>query len=128
MAEYLLRARWQKPDAREASAGVQALSGWPADDEALRVMQERGIDMNAHRARQLTPELVQQADLTLVMETFHRDWIHQRMPTARGRVHLISQWTDLPEVPDPYRRGPEAFQRSAAQLEHCVASWVQRLS
>jgi protein-tyrosine phosphatase len=39
------------------SAGVAALVGRPADSLAVDLLRERGIDLSAHRARQLTPEL-----------------------------------------------------------------------
>ncbi len=127
MGEYLLRERWQAPGARVASAGVQALIDWPADEEAIKAMQARGIDLSPHRARQISPEISQDADLILVMEDFHRDWIHSRLPTARGRVHGMGKWIDLPEVPDPYRRGPAAFEQAYDLLDRCVDSWLERI-
>src|SRR5512136_1311836 len=72
MAEALLRARlghWPRFDV--SSAGLSALVGRPADESTVALMRERGIDISAHRARQLTPRLVAGSDLVLVMETGH---------------------------------------------------------
>lgn len=128
MGEYLIRTRWQQPNAQVASAGVGALQGYPADDHAIAVMQEYGIDMQEHRAQQLVQPLISAYDLILVMEKGHEDWVNQRFPTARGRVHSMSKWTQDDEVPDPYRRGRAAFEACYAQLDGCVNSWLERIA
>ncbi|ORE87260.1 Low molecular weight protein-tyrosine-phosphatase wzb [Oceanococcus atlanticus] len=127
MGEFLLRDRWRKSGARVASAGVGAMLGWPADDDAIAVMDDYGIDMRAHQAQQIKPELLKAYDLVLVMEKHHEDWINQRFPTTRGRVHLMSKWQARDGVPDPYRRGRAAFEACYAQLDECVDQWLQRI-
>ena len=42
------------PQAQVRSAGLGALVGMPADAAAVRLMQERGIDISAHRATQIS--------------------------------------------------------------------------
>ena len=65
MAEYLVRDMIEKQGLSDrvtvASAGMAAAEGEPASQNALIALQNRGIDANAHRARQLSPELVKQA-------------------------------------------------------------------
>ena len=127
MGEFLIRERWSKAGASVASAGVGAMAGWQADDDAIAVMDEQGIDMRAHTAQQLTQELINAYDLVLVMEKHHEDWINQRLPTARGRVHQMSKWSTRDAVPDPYRRGRAAFESCYTQLDECVDQWLQRI-
>jgi len=128
MGEYLLRHRWQSADGMVGSAGTAALVNHPADDEAMAVMNEQGIDMSAHRARQLTEQLVASHDLILTMEGHHARWLHSRFPAARGRVYPMMQWVekDAP-VPDPYRQGRAAFEHTWKLLDGAVDSWVKRL-
>ncbi|HEV8297786.1 MAG TPA: hypothetical protein VGQ20_10825 [Acidimicrobiales bacterium] len=52
------------------SAGFLA-GGQPASDAAIQVMAERGLDLSHHRSREVTPELVHEADLVLTMERRH---------------------------------------------------------
>lgn len=127
MAEYLLRARWQRPEATVASAGVGALIGYPADEHAIKVMDAAGIDMRAHHARQLNLTLCNSFDLILVMDKSHENWINQRHPTARGRVHQMSKWQPEDEVADPYRQGLAAFEACYALLDRCTESWLERI-
>ncbi len=127
MGEHLLRDRWRKPGARVSSAGIAALVGYPADEHAIAVMQEHGIDVGEHRARQLNSELAFSHDLILFMDTSHERWIQTRLPAARGRVYAMTKWLPQDEVPDPYMRGRNAFEQTYAELDAAVNSWLQRL-
>src|SRR5690606_6892784 len=98
MAEALLREAL--PGRRVSSAGIGALVGEPADPLAVQLMRERGLDIGAHRGRQLDEPLLRENDVLLVMERGHREWIESRWPQARGRVYRWGHWSDF-EVPDP---------------------------
>src|SRR5215218_8726021 len=61
------------PDVEASSAGTSASNGMPASDGGLLVGMERGLDLSPHRARQLTPEIVADADMVLTMGPHHLD-------------------------------------------------------
>ena len=127
MAEALLRVALQEQaEITVASAGLGALVDWPADQQAEDLMAERGLDIRAHRARQLTPELIKGADLILVMESGHKKAIEAGDITARGKVARIGEWQDK-DIDDPYRRPRAAFEAALADIEAGVAAWVERL-
>ncbi|MDH5235764.1 MAG: RpiB/LacA/LacB family sugar-phosphate isomerase, partial [Gemmatimonadota bacterium] len=63
-------------DVTVQSSGTSAWEGAPASDGALLVALEQGLDLNGHRARVLSKEIVAEADLILVMSTHHRDRAH----------------------------------------------------
>ena len=132
MAEALFAHQLQAVGARTrvASAGVHALVGHPADPTAVAVCAERGIDLTAHRGRQLTPELARGFELILVMETVHQRAVEQLDPTARGKVHRIGRFGSF-EVPDPFRREREAFEEAFVLIEKGLTSfrdafWTKR--
>jgi len=117
MAEGLLRARFAaRGRGTVASAGIAALVGRPADPLAVELLADRGIDLSAHRARQLTPEMIGSADLVLVMETAQQQEIERLSPASRGRVHRLGRFGGF-DVEDPFRRPWEAFERALAQIE-----------
>src|SRR5688500_11611191 len=74
----------QGPGVQVASAGIGALVGHPADPLALELMRERGLDLSAHRARQLTAQMINDFELILVMEAGHQRAVESMAPTARG--------------------------------------------
>lgn len=108
------------------SAGLGALVGEPAAPEALEALRAKGLDAASHRARQLQPEHLREAELVLVMEMAQKDEIERMYPWARGRVFRLGHWEGV-DIDDPYKRPPEIFARTLDAIELCAASWRGRL-
>jgi protein-tyrosine phosphatase len=132
MAEVVLADRLRRlgVTAVVESAGIAALVGHPADPEAVALLAERGLDLSAHRARQLTPALIKSFELILVMDREHQREVEAMLPSARGRVQRLGHWGDF-EVPDPYRLGRPAFEHALALIDRGLADlerafWPQR--
>lgn len=121
MAEALLseRLRLRGASATVESAGIAALVGKPADPIAEALMRERGLDIAAHRARQLTPDLICSFELILVMESGQERAVESILPSARGRVHRIGRWGGF-DVPDPFRQPREKFERALELIERGI--------
>ena len=125
MAEALLRAA--APKRTVESAGVAAVIGWGATQEAIELMKERGHDLSAHRARQLTPRLLAASDLVLTMERMHNNWINQRFPQYRGKVHKLLRWRDEQDVEDPYGLSRNIYEKTYEDIATGVADWLKRI-
>lgn len=126
IAEGLLKAKL--PGKTVLSAGTMAMVGHGADPLSIEVSRAQGLDIAAHRAQQLTPELLQAADLVLTLDGSHSDWITRRYPQYRGKVHKLGKWQQDADVPDPYRRPRAVFEAVYQQMDSQVADWVQRLA
>ena len=87
------------------SAGLSAVTGEPASDEAFLVMQEKGIDLSPHRTSPLTSALVEDADWIFVMTAAHLDRLVRAFPAAEGRARLLAP--DLEDITDPFGAGVE---------------------
>ena len=124
MAEALLRAAL--PGAQVASAGLNALVGKPADEAAIALMRERGLDLRAHRAMQVTRPLCVHTDLVFVMEGSQRDRLQRLYPEVCGRVFRISD-PAATDVPDPYRQPVAAFRQALALIEQGIGFWAPRI-
>lgn len=121
MAEALLARRLagRVQGARVESAGLAALVGRPADPLAVELLRERGVELGAHRARQVTDALILAADLVVVMEQAQVRAIEASVPGARGRVHRLGRWGGF-DVPDPYRGARAAFERALELIERGI--------
>ena len=127
MAEALLgHALRGQEGYKVASAGLGALVGHPASEHSVALMEELGLDISAHRARQLHPDMVHAADLVLVMEAGHKRSIDEADPTARGKVHRLGEWQDT-DIDDPYRQPRAAYEDALRDIEAGVASWIERI-
>lgn len=127
MAEALLRRELRGQDGITVeSAGLGALVGHAASEHSVALMAEAGIDISAHRARQVHPDMVRDADLVLVMEARHKRAIDDADPTARGKVHRLGEWQDV-DIDDPYRQPRHAYEDALRDIEQGVASWAKRI-
>ena len=125
MGEALL-ARALADRSRVGSAGLGALVDQPADETARSLLQERGLDISAHRARQLTAELIRRHDLILVMESGHKRAVESIDPSARGKVYRWGEWGDF-DIPDPYRQSREVFEQALELILRGVDDWSAKL-
>ncbi len=126
MAEALLRQALAPAGITVRSAGLGALVDYPAEEHAVTLMRERGIDITNHRAQQLSPELLAAADLVLVMEKAHKRAIEQNEPTMRGKVFRLGEWQDE-DIPDPYRKPRETFETALAAIDAGIAAWLPKI-
>ena len=123
--EALLKKLLPHKDIR--SAGVQALVGHVADEQAKKVALIRGVEMQEHVAAQLDIQMCQEADLILVMETSHINAVENICPTVRGKVMLFGQWLSNKEIADPYRQSDDMFELVYQQIETAANKWAAKL-
>jgi len=128
MAESLLAQRLsgRKPDIWVGSAGLAALVGRPADPIAQTLMQERGLAITNHRARQIMRHDILSSDLILAMDSEQQRLIESSVPVARGKVHRLGKWGDF-DIPDPYGEPRPAFEWSLSLIEEGIKGWESRL-
>jgi len=129
MAEVLLQNAFiqsGKTGGVVSSAGLGALVNHPADPIACQLIAEKGLDISAHRARQLTNEMIHAADLILVMEAWQKAAIETRAPSARGKVFRLGKW-DKTDISDPYQKDLSAFIQALKLIEQGVAQWMAKL-
>ena len=98
-----------------ASAGLDAYAGDEPPDDAIAVAREFGLDLSAHRARTLTDDMLERADVILGMTAAHVAELNGR--GARTEARLLGGGADLD---DPIGRGPDAYRRTYARIENDV--------
>jgi len=110
-----------------SSAGLYALVDQPADERACKLMRDQGVDISAHRARQLTTELSHRANLIVVMENQQKKLVEAMDQTARGKVYRLGQWRDR-DVPDPYCQSDALYEEVFGLVRDGVNDWVSKLT
>jgi len=103
------------------SAGVWAEEGYGASKNAIATLAERGMDLTEHRSRLLTPALLGEADLVLVMEEAHRRSLFYLAPQYLSKVYLLTEMSGRhSDVADPYGGPVEDYVRTADELEKLI--------
>ena len=124
MAEAMLKAAL--PGKTVRSAGLGALIGKPADPLAVQLMAEQGVNLTAHRAQQISPALVAQADLILVMDLEQKRHVEAQYMGVRGKVFRLDEPSKA-DIPDPYREGIESFRTAHRMIDEGVAFWAAQI-
>jgi protein-tyrosine phosphatase len=124
------RRNWTTVECR--SAGILAAEGDPASEGARIVAGRRGIDLDDHRAANITPELIAWADLVIGMSESHL-----RVACDLGAGEKAALLTGfLPEehpahlgpVVDPVGRDTAAYEETWELIEDSIRSLFDRLS
>ena len=128
MAEAVLRhALRGKQGITVESAGLGALVGSRASRHSIELMAERNLDISAHKARQLTPEMVHNSDLVLVMERDHKRVISEYDPAARGKVFRYCEWQGE-DIPDPVGQPRSVYEEVLEMIDRGTKDWVDRIT
>ena len=135
MAEGLARRIWAERwgtcgDLRASSAGIAAWPDEPASPEAMLALRGKGIDISAHRSRQINAGIVDRAGLILVMARFHKEYILKNFPEAAGKVFLLAEFAGegKTDVPDPYGGSQQTYQACADMLEPLIVAALGRIA
>jgi len=102
------------------SAGTAAWEDQPATDPSIEIAARNGVDLSGHRSRRLTPELVREADLVLVMEQSHLAAV-RTLGADPKKVHLLSEYPPPGEpswpVSDPFGASVEAYEECWRRIQ-----------
>ncbi len=95
------------------SAGTMASAGYTASENAVTVMQKRGIDLSRHRSSPVTHEMVNEADVILCMTQTHLNQVMRMGGSVAQKAFLL----DEAGIDDPYGGPEEAYEDAARQIE-----------
>lgn len=110
------------------SAGIAAPVGRQATGNAIQSAMEMGVDISAHRARQLNKEMIDSADLILVMESGQRGWILNLMPDADAKIRLLGGYPEKEmEIFDPIGKSIEFYRQAALLIKAGVLKVTEEL-
>ncbi|MDD2422202.1 MAG: low molecular weight protein arginine phosphatase [Heliobacteriaceae bacterium] len=128
ITEALLAEQGLDRQVKVLSAGTAAWPGAPASEQAQAVLAVKGLSLAGHRADLVTPELLGQADLVLVMTGRQRDWLVALAPDQAGKIHLLKGYAgETGDVVDPIGGDEPIYLACAAEIKGAVAKILTRL-
>jgi protein-tyrosine-phosphatase len=111
-----------------SSAGTWALEDQAANPSAQLVMQRRGLSIDGHTGRMVTVEMLDDADLILVMTRHHHDSLCAEFPRVRSKLHLMSELSGQQfDISDPYGSSLEDYEVCAAELSQLIERGYPRI-
>ncbi len=118
------------------SAGTFACEGAEATDEAKLVMEEYGLNIDKHRARQFSAELAEKYDLLLAMGPIVFEQMEAIAPDYTHKMHTLigyAQGLDGERTEekftifDPFDKGIEEYRLCARQLAEAIEKMLKRM-
>ena len=114
------------------SAGTHAYHvGNPPDRRSQAAAKDRGVDLSAQRARQVSVADFERFDYILAMDRNNLQDLQALIHgTQQERLHLFmtfaSRW-NVDEVPDPYYGGNSGFERVLDMVEDAAAGLLEHI-
>lgn len=127
-AEYLAKNIFQQFDKSVTvkSAGLAAVVGAPIVENAKIILDQHKIDSSAHRAQQLSADLIRESDIIFTMEEWQINEVSFSFSAAHGKIFSLGKWRNE-EISDPYRKSFEIFEKTFSLIELNWALWLQKL-
>jgi protein-tyrosine-phosphatase len=128
MAEALLKQKVKETEYSDRilvlSAGIFA-GGDPASPEACRAMAARGLVLEEHTSRQLSPQFVQAANLILTMTDSHKRKVLSMVPAAADKTFILTEFAgERGDVGDPFGGSAAMYEACARQIQTLLdKSW-----
>jgi protein-tyrosine phosphatase len=128
MAEQMLiqKAEKNKLPITVVSAGVMAMTGDPMTPQSADAMSERGYKATKHISQDLTPKMLEEADLVLTATLEHRSELARMLPKASKYSFTIDEFARLTSflMADPEFQ--EEFKKKAKETrEHYLKRAMQ---
>jgi len=128
MAEALLLARvGELKGLRVSSAGVMAMDGAEATHAAIACLKEKGIVLDQHKSRFLDKELIDSADLIVVMTAQHQALVEQEFPEITEKIRRMRSFdmgNGTIDVPDPVGGSMDLYRHTRDLLDSAIADLI----
>ena len=121
MAEAIAANMVESVGIAVSSAGLFAWEGAPASRHSIECMRKIGLSLENHRARSITQDDFDRADLVLTMTQAHKDHILKVFSKTNDKTYTIYEYVgEGNEISDPYSLDFEAYENCAMELSQLL--------
>lgn len=113
------------------SCGIASSPLYKIPNVVLKIMQNEDIDISNHLPRQITKELVDRADVILVMEDIHRSYIEMYFPEVKNKTYYLKRFVGIegpPNIADPMGEKEEFYWEVASQIKYYISLLMNKLT
>lgn len=116
-----------KTNIKVSSAGINAIDGSHANEKAIKVMKDNGIDISLHRATQLSDDIIMESDLILTMTYAQKMTIQGYDPKSKNKIFTLKEFVckiteqeidrNNLDIDDPYGMDYNVYNQSMRGIE-----------
>ena len=131
IAEVLLKkmAKERGLNIEVKSCGTRTLLGMAATREAIESLKKENVSIFDHRSQQLNQELIDWADLILVMEERHKQELLQYSAGVGSKVFLLTEFAEKNsrDIIDPIAKPLEIYEGLVMDLKFYLTKVIERI-
>lgn len=99
-----------------SSAGLMTEDGQRASDNAIYAAAQMKIDISSHKSRQITLDMVKDADLVICMTSAHK-----KMLSGFPNVYTLKELAgSTGDIADPFGMGKEVYLLCLEEIKNCI--------
>lgn len=112
------------------SAGIFALDGDRASDNAILALNNIGIDISNHISKQLHEGMIEEADIVLTMTDDQKNKINRRFSKSHKKVYSLNYYAFgmKKDIQDPYGRSLKNYELARDEIFKAIEKIVQDIS
>lgn len=109
------------PDAEACSAGISAISGQRASEEAVEVCADNGLDLSGHVSTNVNNSKIEEMDLVLTAAVSHKEYLLGRYPNLKIRTikECAEDYDDL-DIDDPMGYSKERYEDCFFEMKEAL--------
>ncbi|MGM0651187.1 MAG: low molecular weight protein arginine phosphatase [Bacillota bacterium] len=135
MAEALLKYELERVtlpfEVEVNSAGLAAVGGEKATEPAKKLFSPNEPNLNQHKAKTIDLDLIDDADLILVMTDDHKRQLLARFPRAANKTFILKEYASEAgsscNIVDPSGYSPDKYRQVLEDIRCCVKKLVNKL-
>ncbi len=114
------------------SAGVFAVSGEPASLQAIEAMGRQSIDISNHKSRQLTKEMIENANLIIAMTNNHKRAIISMSNNAIDKTFTLTEYSyddtrKHNDIMDPFGAPVHEYEKCLMEIKNALNIILEKL-
>ena len=135
MAEWELKNKVEelKKDIKVYSCGVYAENGQAATNEAIKAMEEYGVDLKKHKSTNIKNSKINDMDLILCATFSHKINVIYMYPDLKQKIYTLKEYVEYSkdesnlDIKDPYGFDIETYRNCAKEIIECINLLIGRI-
>ena len=119
------------------SAGLEVSQPFPPPKEAISAAKSFGVQLNGHKSRRFTQEMVETFDMIIAMESWQFRTLRKAFPSEHDKIFLlplfdVTGWTKLGRffhynIQDPYGQSLDEFSSCFQRIKRCIEGLFEEM-
>jgi len=109
MAEGIMKKKLKLMKIRDiavSSAGISVFNSSKASEKAVEISKQGEVDISEHKARAIDEDIVERADMILVMDSIQKEELLTNFPKSSNKIYFLGSFLneneEEREILDPY--------------------------